>query len=132
MDCSHDNAEFRGVFSLVGHYYCLDCGKKFEPVDYHRLKGWPHVDLHRERLTPSKTFIRSLVRIVAIENHPSLSECFVHVVVPGFDPVKQIRIPLKDITINYHELELGKRLHARVNIGVEQADELEFRDWENE
>jgi len=45
MTCKHDNYQFKGLYSLVGKYHCLDCGAEIEPVEFHRLKGWPHVEL---------------------------------------------------------------------------------------
>ena len=30
---------------------CLDCGAEIEPVEFHRLKGWPHVDLQEQGTT---------------------------------------------------------------------------------
>ena len=52
MNCKHENVTFRGVFSMIGCYVCDDCGEEFDPVEYHRMTGEPHVDLKVEDYAP--------------------------------------------------------------------------------
>lgn len=75
-------------------------------------------------LAPSRT----LVRVVEVND----LDC--KVVLPGFDgarehiPVLRDQIP-PDIWILF---KVDKRLHAKVNIGAECAEDLMFSDWERE
>lgn len=32
--CKHENAQFQGLYSLIGYYYCPDCKSKFEPQEF--------------------------------------------------------------------------------------------------
>jgi len=40
-DCDHKNAQFYGVYSLVGYYYCTCCKSKFCPQEFQKQHlGW--------------------------------------------------------------------------------------------
>ncbi len=47
-DCKHEKANFIGECSLIGNYYCDTCHKKIDPVEYHRMRGYPHYNLKLE------------------------------------------------------------------------------------
>ena len=38
--CDHDEAQFQGLYSLVGYYYCPTCESKFEPQDFQQKFVW--------------------------------------------------------------------------------------------
>lgn len=41
-DCDHKNAQFYGVYSLVGYYYCTGCKSKFCPQEFQSIWIEPH------------------------------------------------------------------------------------------
>ena len=41
--CLHKHTQFVGMYSMVGTYYCEDCGTEIEPLELHWLQGQPHV-----------------------------------------------------------------------------------------
>ena len=41
--CEHLSASWIGQFSMIGSYYCNECGMKIEPFVYHKMKNIPHV-----------------------------------------------------------------------------------------
>ena len=68
---------------------------------------------------------RTLVRIVRIYDQEGIL-----VVVPGWDPIPEVRIPWKDRPP--FAIQIGDRLHAQANLGANTPDQLELRDWEQE
>lgn len=46
--CLHNNTDFIGEFSLVGYYLCRDCKQSFSPVEFHKIKNLPHIQLPSE------------------------------------------------------------------------------------
>lgn len=38
-DCKHEDCQFLGWASMIGNYYCKNCGKKFTPEEYNQLQG---------------------------------------------------------------------------------------------
>ena len=60
---------------------------------------------------------RTLIRIEKIGSK------YIHVVIPGWNPSKVVKIPLGDFP---------KRVHAYVNIGADKAEDLVFKGWELE
>jgi hypothetical protein len=35
-NCQHNNVQFLGTYSLIGSYYCTDCGEIIDPQTYHK------------------------------------------------------------------------------------------------
>lgn len=70
---------------------------------------------------------RTLIRVV------DLDEKEAHLILPGFDVRQKVKIPLKDFPKKIRSILVpGKRLHAQVNLGAEEAEDLRFTDWESE
>ena len=70
---------------------------------------------------------RTLVRVVDIDDEGR----YFHVVLPGWDPKKKIRLYKKDLPLGVQQLAApGARLHAQVNIGAQSFEMLYFDDWE--
>ncbi len=67
---------------------------------------------------------RQLVRITKV------SGSFVDVVVPGWDPNKEVTLSRTEIPSGI-TIEEGKRLHARVNLNAEDEQDLGFCGWES-
>jgi len=37
-DCEHKDAQFQGMYSLVGHYHCPDCKSRFCPQEFQKYR----------------------------------------------------------------------------------------------
>lgn len=74
---------------------------------------------------PTDKLWRTLIRVEFIAGREA------HVVVPAWDSKQVVKVKLSQIPehIKSHLYE-GKRLHARVNIGADEAKDLRFSDWE--
>lgn len=84
---------------------------------------------HQGKLPPSRTPWRTLVRVEEIENEDKPR--FFYIIVPAWDPAEGLRLRFEDLPADVRQvIEPGKRLHARVNIGAEDQEELYFYDWE--
>ncbi len=72
---------------------------------------------------------RTLVRVLCANR----ASGYFAVVVPGWHPDAMIPVPYSCVPENLlHRIQVGKRLHARVNVGAERAEDLRFSDWEGE
>lgn len=72
-------------------------------------------------------FWRTLIRVCKVD------ESNFYVAIPGRGYDEMVCINLDSIPNEIRNMiEPNKRLHAQVNIGVEDANELIFRDWETE
>ncbi len=49
-ECTHENVQFIGLYSMIGNYHCEDCGAIIEPVEYHRTHGMPHISLQLDKI----------------------------------------------------------------------------------
>lgn len=38
-ECIHDKVTFKGLYSMIGNYFCDDCGKVIDPLVYHHNSG---------------------------------------------------------------------------------------------
>lgn len=84
---------------------------------------------HRGEHPPSRTPWRTLVRVEEIERDDNPR--FFYVIVPAWDQKSGLRLRFVDLPDHIRKvIEPGTRLHARVNIGAEDQDELYFQDWE--
>jgi hypothetical protein len=77
----------------------------------------------------SPKMYRALIRIVsAEENH-------IKVVIPGWSMQwsvhKTVTIPKENLPPEI-VVSVGKRLHAKVNLGAENPEDIEFSEWESE
>ena len=98
-------------FNSVMINYCGRSGRWFEP--------------------DKESFWRTLVRIEKVVT--SGNDALVSIVMSGWKPKEVIDLRLGEFPSDMHPLiKKGKRLHARVNIGVEKSSELRFKDWETE
>jgi hypothetical protein len=78
---------------------------------------------------PSRRPWRTLVRVVEMEN----DDGYFYVVVPGWSPSTKIKLYLTDLPVKIRDIiQLGKRLHAQVNIGADCYEDLFFDEWETE
>ena len=76
---------------------------------------------------PHQRLWRSLVRITKVDWRADQ----IMVIVPSFSVREEIRLTLSDLPASVRTLAfVGKRLHARVNTGAEQAADLRFEHWE--
>jgi CheY-like chemotaxis protein len=84
----------------------------------------------RGQLVPSRRLWRTLVRVEDIESEDKPR--FFYVVVPAWDPKTGLRLRFADLPDDIREvIKPGKRLHARVNVGAEDQEEVYFQDWES-
>ena len=83
-----------------------------------------------ERLTPTSTKLwRSLVRVDSFDTYSGI----VFVIVPAWSSSKKIGIKISSIPEEiFPKLLEGSRLHAMVNIGTEQIEDLHFKNWEKD
>ncbi len=113
---------------------CLD-GHLMEFHEYHGGVPWLHACQNGKCGNYTKEGVetlelddppRTLVRVVEIDD----STC--QVVLPGFDGARQ-HIPLSRSQVPpdiWALFQPGKRLHARVNIGAADIEDLVFFSWE--
>ncbi len=81
------------------------------------------------RLPPSRAPSRTLVRVVEID----LEGAYFYVVIPGWNVRTNVRISYDSLPAKLRPLvKVGKRFHARVNVGAETREELRFDSWESE
>lgn len=84
------------------------------------LRG--EVSLERK---PHRTFIR--VTNIDIETKESLLD----VIIPSWNPKRAVRFPLSLIQSELqHNVQIGTRLFAQVNIGADDPQDLYFKDFE--
>ena len=70
---------------------------------------------------------RQLVRVVDVSDNRE----YCHIVVPGWYSNEKIKINLETLPENIQGLIMvGKRLHAQVNVGAENYEDLRFCQWE--
>lgn len=68
---------------------------------------------------------RSLIRI------DSFDKDHIYVIIPSWDPNEVISLNTEDLPVEIKNvIEPDKRLHAKVNIGCESANDLFFTEWE--
>lgn len=81
------------------------------------------------RFSPAREPIRALIRIEETVD----DEDYFYVVVPGWDPVQNVRLFKDDVPVHlWDQIEPGRRFHTQVNIGAERHEELyfDFLSWE--
>lgn len=80
---------------------------------------------------PSRKTWRTLVRVEDVENEDKPR--FFFIVVPAWDPKEVVRVRFADVPSALREtIRPSKRLHAHINIGAEDQEELYFRKWESD
>lgn len=79
-----------------------------------------------DMLAASRKAWRALIRIDALDEH------YVHVVIPSWEPRSVVRLLGSSVPqLIMQRISSGvERLHAWVNIGAENSEDLYFRDWE--
>lgn len=141
--------EIDGIVALIGPApsippgvpICDYCGLVSSPIMEHRetrarlckiscysMLGLRRAVLQATRLTPSRAPSRTLVRVVAV-----VEGAYFYVVIPGWNYKKNVRVYFSSLPNKMRPLvDVGKRFHARVNVGAESIDELRFDSWEPE
>ncbi len=118
---------------------CRYCGLVSSPVMEHRetrvrlckvncyFRPWVR-KLVVKALLSSEMPSRTLVRVVAV-----VEGAYFYVVIPGWNWKTNVRVYFNSLPNKMRSLvDVGKRFHARVNIGAESIDELRFDSWEPE
>lgn len=78
--------------------------------------------------TNADRFWRSLIRIENVSEDKN--NCVI--VIPGWNAKKEITISTESMPEPIrNSIESGNRIHAEVNIGVYEENELKFKNWEN-
>lgn len=67
---------------------------------------------------------RTLIRVVGVTDDS------LEVVIPGWDTQKVVSVPRSQLPGPLRDVEPGRRVHARVNLGAESAEDLVFSGWE--
>lgn len=81
----------------------------------------------KDTVPPSRELSRTLVRVTRVK------PLHFYVIVPGWNPRQRVRVPFGGLPLQIRPLiTAGKRLHARVNVGCEEAGDLVFANWEPE
>jgi CheY-like chemotaxis protein len=81
----------------------------------------------RDEIPPSRRPWRTLVHVYDVDRDRG----FVHIFLPGWDPHKGLRLRIQDIPENLRShLREDGWLHAHVNIGAENPEDLFFERWE--
>ena len=76
----------------------------------------------------TKRLWRSLVRVMARDPRQPLA----YVTIPGWNPGQVVELELSRVPQKLRpRFKAGARLHARVNVGAERADDLMFAEWES-
>ncbi len=84
-----------------------------------------------EHFEPHRKPFRTLVRIEEVDLDGPIG--LVYIVLPGRKPKEVLKLTLDNLPEDIRPLvEPGRRLHAHVNIGASQHDELYFEAWEPE
>lgn len=72
---------------------------------------------------------RTLIRVTNIDNETR--EPTLDVIIPSWNPKRAIRFPLSLVQSELqHNVQIGTRLFAQVNIGAENPQELYFKEFE--
>jgi hypothetical protein len=83
------------------------------------------IDEFNGEIKPARKIWRSLVRI------DSLDKNHIYVIIPSWDTNEIISLNIEDLPEKMRSvIEPDLRLHAKVNIGCESANDLFFLDWE--
>jgi len=81
----------------------------------------------RDEIPPSRRPWRALVHVYDVDRDRG----FAHIFLPGWDPHKGLRLRIKDIPEDlWPNLREDAWLHAHVNIGAENREDLFFERWE--
>jgi len=121
-------------YADAANYALIACGwmlDELTPYDVIDPGDWlDEQHLQQQSIEQSDTFWRSLIRINSIDD--TKESCYV--VVPGWNPFKTIRLWFAGLPENIVSKVLSgqDRFHARINIGVENYEDLIFIDWELE
>jgi methionine--tRNA ligase beta chain len=101
MICSHNNVVFKGLYSLIGSYFCENCDEEIDPVQYHDAHRLPHVELRGYRcmdLVKYDDFAKIDLRVATILEatlHPNADRLLVLKVAAGDVEPRQIVAGIK-------------------------------------
>lgn len=112
-DSEHLRTELVQAAAVIAAWYTFLSPPEAPPIDINKLMSSnPH------------EFIKSLVIIQRKDINGA------YVTVPVWDPKKAVFVPLKNLPAAVHEkMYCGKQMIAEVNIFVDDAEELVFKEW---